>query len=144
MTSPLCRLWSNGRGERPSCLPQSSVRLLLQFLAEPRHGPLEMMEVEAFDAWNVVILHPRRAVTVRPRDEKTVQSADKDSAFDCELERAVLQQLTEHVADAEPFPYPAEQQRAAVVWRDNDPSASWSRAVDEQHLVGEFGTGGQQ
>src|SRR5450759_2638324 len=78
---------------------QSPLRLLLHLFTEPRHGPIEMVEVEIIDAGNVVVLHPGRAVTIRSGDEQSVQSADENSVLDRELERAVLQQFTEHVAD---------------------------------------------
>ena len=52
-------------------------------------------------------------MTIRPGDEHPMQRADGDRALDQELECAALEQLGEHVGDAEPFPDPAEQQRSA-------------------------------
>src|SRR5450830_1620198 len=125
---------------------QSPLRLLFHLFTEPRHRPIEMVEVETIDAGNVVVLHPGRAVTIRSGNEKSVQSANEDSALDRKLERAVLQQLTEHVGDAEPFPYPAEQQRSANSFGGNGQRSVriLVEGVDEQHLVGELGAGGEQ
>src|SRR5450759_1941539 len=67
---------------------QSPLRLLLHLFTEPSHRPIEMVEVETIG--NVVVLHPGRAVTIRSGNEKSVQSADKDSALDRKLERAVF------------------------------------------------------
>src|SRR5450756_291841 len=125
---------------------QSPLRLLFHLFTEPRYGPIEMMEVEIIDAGNVVVLHPGRAVTIRSGDEQSVQSADENSALDRELERAVLQQFTEHVGDAEPFPDPAKQQRSADPFGGNGQRSVGVlvERVDEQHLVGELGAGGEQ
>ena len=76
----------------------------LQFLPEPSHRAIEMVKVETFDTGDVVVRHPRRAVPIRPRNEKPVQSTDEHGALDRKLEGAMLQQFTKHVGDAEPFP----------------------------------------
>ena len=72
---------------------QRPIRLLLQFLAEPGHGAVEVMQIEPLGAGDVVVLHPRRAVAIRSRDEQPVQRGDEDGALDRKLERAVLQQI---------------------------------------------------
>ena len=48
---------------------QRPFRLLLDLLAEPGHGAVEVMQIEPFGAGDVVILHPRRTVAIRSRDE---------------------------------------------------------------------------
>ena len=63
------------RRERP-------VRLLLHLLAEPGHGAVEVMQVEPLGAGDVVILHPRRAVAIRSRDEQPMQGCDEHGALD--------------------------------------------------------------
>jgi len=88
-------------------------RLLLQLLAEPSHGPIEVMQVEPFGAGDVVILHPRRAVAVRSRNEQPMQRRDERRPLDRKLERALLEQVGQHGVDPEPLPDPAEQQRPA-------------------------------
>jgi hypothetical protein len=50
-------------------------RLLLQFLAQPGHGPIEVMQLQALRAGDVVILHPRRTVAVRARRLQSMQVA---------------------------------------------------------------------
>ena len=127
------------RRERP-------FRLLLHLLAEPGHGAVEVMQIEPFGAGKVVILHPRRAVAIRSRDEQPMQGCDEHGALDRKLERAVLQQIGQDVGDAEPLPDPAVQHRAA------DPlGGDRQRAlgvlverVDQQHLVGELGARGDE
>ena len=68
-----------------------------------------MVKVETFDTGDVGVRHPRRAVRIRPGNEKPVQSTDEHGALDRKLEGAMLQQFAKHVGNAEPFPDPTEQ-----------------------------------
>ena len=47
--------------------------LLGQFLPEPGHGAVEVMQGQALGPRDGIVLHPRRAVAVRARDEEAVQ-----------------------------------------------------------------------
>jgi len=72
---------------------------LLHLLAEPGHGAVEVMQVEPFGPGDVVVLHPRRTVAIRARDEQAVQRGHEHRALDRKLERAILQQIVEDRAD---------------------------------------------
>ena len=115
-------------------------------LAEPGHGAVEVMQIEPLGAGDVVVLHPRRAVAIRSRDEQPMQRGDEHGALDRKLERALLQQIAQDVGDAEPLPDPAEQHRSAdPLGGDRQRAfASSSSAWIEQHLVGELGARGDQ
>ena len=91
----------------------SAPRLLLDLLAQPRHGAVEVMQVEFLGAGDVVVAHPGRAVAIRARHEQPVQRRHEHGALDGELEGALVQQIAQHRVDAEPLPDPAEQQRSA-------------------------------
>jgi hypothetical protein len=105
-----------------------------------------MMEVETLDARNIVVLHPGRAVAIRPGDKKPAQRGDEDNALDREFECTELQQPVEHGCDAEPVPDSAEQQRSAdALGRNRQRSVGvLVERADEQHLVSELGPGSQQ
>ena len=56
---------------------QRPIRLLLHLLAEPGHGPVEVMQIEPLGAGDVVILDPRGAVAVGSGDEQPMQRGDE-------------------------------------------------------------------
>jgi hypothetical protein len=78
-TTPTVSTEDCGRYRGPPHV-QVSAFSAAEFLPEPSHRSIKMMEVETIDAGNVVVLHPGGAVTIRPGNEKPVQSADEDSA----------------------------------------------------------------
>src|SRR5215204_5796366 len=87
--------------------------LLGQFLPEPGHGAVKMMEGQAFGARDGIVLHPRRAVAVRARDEEAVQGGDEHGPLEGELEGARRQELLEHGPDPKPVPQAPKQKRSA-------------------------------
>jgi hypothetical protein len=135
----LDQVLDTARRERP-------VRLLLQFLAEPGHGPIEVMQIEPLGAGDVVILHPSRAVAVGSGDEQPMQRGDKHGALDRKLERAILQQIVENRANPLPLPDSVEQHRPADPLRRNRqrPFGALIERADQQDLVGEPGPRGDE
>ena len=104
------------------------------------------MQVEPLGARDVVVLHPRRTVAVRTRDDEAAQRGDEHGALDRKPERAILEQIVEDRAGPQPLPDPTEQHRPADPLRGHR-----QRAVrvlvergDEQHLVGELGARGDE
>src|SRR5271169_5156456 len=89
------------------------IRLLLQFLAQPGHGAVEVMQIEPLGAGDIVVLHPRPTVAIRSRNEQPMQRGDEHGALDRKLERALVQQIIEDRANPQPIPDPAEQQGSA-------------------------------
>src|ERR1019366_4399806 len=86
---------------------------LRQFLAQPGHGAIEMMEPEIIDAVDAVILAPVLAGTVRARYHKTMQYGQEHRALNRELEAAPGQQILHHGAATAVLPQPFEYQRGA-------------------------------
>ena len=111
---------------------QRPIRLLLQFLAEPGHGAVEVMQIEPLGAGDVVILHPRRTVAIRSRNEQPMQGGDEDGALDRELERALLQQVDQHGVDPRAAPRSLPNSSGPPIRlaaTDSAPSASSSSAL---------------
>ncbi len=75
-----------------------------------------------------------------------MQCGNKNGALDSEFEAAILQQLREDVADPEPLPDFAEQQRPAdaLGLSRHRPFGVRIKRVDEEHLIGELGAGSKQ
>lgn len=88
------------------------VLLLLgrQLLAEPRHGPIEMMQRQPLDPGDVVVGHPLLASAVGAGHHDPMQHGGKHGAFYRELEAAAGQQIGDHRGAACLLPQPAEQQ----------------------------------
>src|SRR5215210_2845293 len=84
-----------------------------QLLPEPGHGAVEVMEGQASGARDGIVLHPRRAVAVRARDEEAVQGSDEHGPLEGELEGTRRQPLTKDVRDPKPLPQVPEQKRSA-------------------------------
>jgi hypothetical protein len=75
-----------------------------------------------------------------------MQGRDKDSALDDELKGPIFQEIAENLADAEPLPQLAKQQRAAdPLCRNQQGSVGvFIERIDEKDLIGELGARGEQ
>src|SRR5215831_3382586 len=83
------------------------------FLAEPRHCPVEVVQLQPVDPGNSIVDHPFLAAAVRARHEQPMQDTGEDGALDGELKTAALQELAHYLGNAEPLPEAPKQQRAA-------------------------------
>ena len=112
--------------EIPPALEQSLLDLVLhaarreiafhrkfKLLAQPGHGPIEMVQAQIVDPRDGVVDHPLLAQAVRARDEQPVQDADEHRPLQRKLEAAAIQQIVHHLAQLQPLPEPPEQQRSA-------------------------------
>jgi hypothetical protein len=90
-----------------------SLLALLQFLAEPGHGAVEMMQGQRLGSRNEVVLHPLLAGAIRARHEQAMQHTDEHRPLERDLEGALPEMLLEHRSEAEILPQTPEQQRAA-------------------------------
>jgi hypothetical protein len=75
-----------------------------QFLAQPRHGPIQMMQRQFPGPGDLVVGHPLLAGTVRTRDHDPVQHGGEHGAFRRELERTAGKKIGDHGATAGFFP----------------------------------------
>ena len=82
-----------------------------QFLAQPGHRTIKVVQRQALGARDRVILEPALAGPVRARDHDPMQDRGEDHALDQKRELAPLQKLFEHHPAAGLLPEPAEQQR---------------------------------
>src|SRR4051812_45906185 len=78
-----------------------------------RHGAIEMMQLQGFDALDAVILAPLLAGAVGAGDHQPVQDSEEDGALDGKPEAAAAEQLMQHRAASGVAPQAFEQQRRA-------------------------------
>src|SRR4051794_199469 len=93
--------------------------ILGQFLSEPGHGPVEVVQLEAVAALDLVVLPPPVGGPVAARGEEAMQDGQEDRPLDVELEAASLQELLDDVAAAGLLPESLEDQGGS------DASGSW-------------------
>ncbi len=92
---------------------QTAFRHRLQFLAEPCHRPVEMVQPQPLHPLDGVVRHPFLAGPIRARHEQPVKHAHEHRALDIEPEPATVQKLLHHLAQPQPLPQATEQQRTA-------------------------------
>jgi hypothetical protein len=118
---------------------------VLEFLAEPRHGAIKVMQREVRTAGKDVILHPLLAGAIGARHEQAMQHTHEHRPFERELEGAFLEMLLEHRLEAEVLPQAPEQQRTAEAAGTQAGGAVLIRQRRQrQDLVAVAGAGGQQ
>src|SRR4029079_12077215 len=71
-----------------------------QFLAEPGHGPVEVMELERIAPVDLVVRPPLVGGPVAAGVEEAMQDGEEDGPLDVELESATSQELLDDVAAA--------------------------------------------
>ena len=85
--------------------------LLRQLLAQPRHRPIEMMQIEPLDAGDRVILTPAIGGAVGAAHEQPVQHGEEHRALQRKLVPALAGEIGDHRAAAGLLPQPLEHQR---------------------------------
>jgi hypothetical protein len=75
-----------------------------QFLAQPRHRPIKVMQVEPLDAVDPVVLAPAVRRPIGPAREQAVQHGEEDRTFERELVLAFSCEFFDHGAAAGLFP----------------------------------------
>src|ERR1700693_3538717 len=81
-----------------------------QFLAEPSHRPIEMMQIETLDAIDPVILPPPISGTVRSAGEQAMQHGEEDGAFECKPVLALTRELLDDGPAPGLLPQPFERE----------------------------------
>ena len=95
------------RGER-----RAGVLLLFrQLLAQPRHGSIEVMQIQLLDAGDGVILTPAIGGAVGAAHEQPVQHREEHRAFQRKAVLASARQLRDRRATTGLLPQPLEHQR---------------------------------
>jgi hypothetical protein len=75
-----------------------------QFLAQPRHRPIKVMQVEPLYAIDPVVLAPAVRRPIGPAREQAMQHGEENRAFECELVLAFSCEFFDHGAAAGLFP----------------------------------------
>jgi hypothetical protein len=83
----------------------------LHLLAEPGHGPIEVMQSQIAGAGDGVVGHPLLTAPVGAGYEQSVQDTDEDGPLDCEREAPATEQIRQDIGDPEPLPQPPEEER---------------------------------
>jgi hypothetical protein len=100
--------------ERRGCL----LLRLRQRLAEPRHGPIQMMQCQRIRSCHGVALFPLLGRSIAARRRQAMQDGEEHSAFHGELELPRAQHIPEHRTHATLLPQAFEDER-----RTNDAGA---------------------
>src|SRR3954453_366223 len=116
-----------------------------QFLAQPGHGTVEVVQGQPVHAGDGVIGHPLLAGPVRAGHQDPVQYGGEDGPLDRKLEPALSQQILDHGLAAGLLPQPLEEQRGT------DALGQHARALkvrlesrEQQNLLAVARPGGEQ
>src|SRR5208337_882836 len=85
--------------------------VLGEFLAEPRHGAVEMMQFEPLDAVDAIILAPAVGGAIRAATEQAVQHRQERRPLQREVMLARARQALDHAPAARLLPHPLEGER---------------------------------
>src|SRR6202043_3111011 len=85
--------------------------ILGQLVAEPRHGPVEMMQFEPVGAVDAIVFAPTVGGAVRAAAEQAVQHGQERRALQRELMPAVTRQALDHAPAARLLPHTLERER---------------------------------
>jgi hypothetical protein len=102
----LDQVFGGARGE-------AAPALIGQFVAQPAHGAVEMVQIEIADPIDDQPLPPLLGGAVGAGIEQPVQHGEKHRAFEIELERAFAGQFVDHPLAAGVLPQPFEGERRA-------------------------------
>ncbi len=115
-----------------------------QFLAEPSHGAIEMVQFEPLDAVDAVILAPTVGGAVRTAAKQAMQHGQERRALQREVMFSRARQALDHASAARLVPQPLERQRRPEApGRDNLRLAAVER-VEHDRLVGKARPRAQQ
>ena len=115
-----------------------------QFLAEPGHGAIEMMQFEALDALDAVILAPAVGGAIRAAAEEAMQHGQERRALQREIMLARARQALDHAPAARLLPHPLEGERRPDAPRRDDRRLAAVERVEHDRLVGEARARAQQ
>ena len=117
---------------------------LVEFLPQPSHGPVKVMEGEGFGAGNPVVLAPRLSSPVAARLYQAVQDRQVDGAFDIELELTTDERLAEDGLDAGLDPEAAEDEVRADGMDVCGLGATIGVGVEDGEFLGETKAGAEE
>ena len=115
-----------------------------QFLAEPGHGPVEVVELEVVAALDLVVGPPLVGGPVAAGVEEAMEDGEEDGPLDVELEAASLQELLDDLAAAGLLPEPLEDQGGSDASGGDGGELALGVSREEQDGLSEASTRDQQ
>ena len=115
-----------------------------QLFAEPGHRPIEMMQVEALDALDPVILPPAVRRPIRAAGEQAVQNGEEHRALQREIMLAGAGEVFDDFPAAGLLPQSFERQRRPDAPRRTRRRLAGGDGVDDDRLGGEARARAQQ
>ena len=110
--------------------------VLGQFLAEPRHRAIKMMQLDPVDAVDAVVLAPAVGGAVRAATEQAVQHGQERRALQRELMPAPARQALDHALAARLLPHPLEGERRPEAPRRRHLRLAAIERVEHDRLLG--------
>ena len=108
-----------------------------KLFAEPRHGAIEMMQLEPVDALDAIVFAPAVGGAVRAAAEQAVQHCQERRALQREVMLARARRAFDHLPTARLLPHPLKgQRRPDAPGRDRRRLAAVER-IEHDRLLGE-------
>jgi len=111
-----------------------------QCFTEPRHGTVEVVQVEVFAAADAIVLAPAIRCQIRTAAHQAMQHSEKHRAFQREAMAALARQTRDHVLATGLLPQPLEQQGGADTAHRDRWSIATVRGIEHHCLAHETGT----
>src|SRR5271166_2622371 len=118
--------------------------VLGQFLAQPRHRAIEMMQLDPVDAVDAVVLAPAVGGAIRAAADEAVKHGQERRALQREIMVASPRQAFDHAPAAGLFPHPLEGERRTDAPRRDRRRLAAVERVEYDRLVGEARARAQQ
>ena len=115
-----------------------------QLLAQPRHGAIEMMQLDLVDAVDAIILAPAVGGTVGAAADEAVEHGQERRALQRELMVARLRQAFDHAAAAGLLPHPLEGERRTDAPRGDRRRLAAVERIEHDRLLGKARPRAQQ
>jgi hypothetical protein len=115
-----------------------------QFFAEPSHGAVEVLQLQALGTGDDVAAFPGQGGAITAGIAEAVQDTEEDGAFDGELETAVVEELLDDRLTAGVAPEAFEDQGRSQARGADDRGLAVVVGGQKQDVFGEAGAGGEE
>src|SRR5262245_37654258 len=119
-------------------------RALGWLLAEPAHGPVQVVQMQALAALDLVVRLPFVGGPVAARGEQAMEHREEDGPLDIELEAAAVEQPLDDLSAAGLLPEPLEDQGRSDAAGGDGRELSFGVGRDQEDGPGEAGARGQE
>ena len=111
--------------------------IFAQFLAQPSHRPINVMQVDILDAIDCVILAPAVRRPIGAASKQAMQNGEKHRAFEREAVLAGTREVFDHLAAAGLFPQSLEYESGPDAPRRVRRNGALGEGVDDDGFRGE-------